>query len=220
MKRYEKEILENKNLDAPSENVLSKAKSAMPKKKRAVSLRNVLAIVSSCVAVSVAVICLPFLMPMNKASAPNGSGIIGDSIPMIKGEDITVEDITSIADYNSANGTDILHFEESKGATQYTYDNKVAAIEEKSSSDDVQIVFFVKFKENVKGMLEKEYDVYLAYLKGAIGYYIENVHVSCTTHSGITYVEFEQGDYIYYVKIYSVGETWINIIENLLSNKL
>lgn len=65
MNKYENDILNNKNLDAPDENVLSKAKSILPDKKKHYKLnkKQIFAIASVCAAILIIVICIPLMIP-------------------------------------------------------------------------------------------------------------------------------------------------------------
>ena len=60
MNKYENDIFNNKNLDAPDENVLSKAKSILPNKKKRYKLNKnqIYAIASVCAAILIIVICI------------------------------------------------------------------------------------------------------------------------------------------------------------------
>ena len=138
MNKYENDILNNKNLDAPDENVLSKAKSILPDKKKYYKLnkKQIFAIASVCAAILIIVICIPLMIPAQ------------DDLEYVKNEDLHVNELESIDSFNKDTGKSILHFGSNTYTLEYSYKNKTMFIEEYSSVNDSSIALLVEITGN------------------------------------------------------------------------
>lgn len=118
MNKYENDIFNNKNLDAPDENVLSKAKSILPNKKKRYKLNKnqIYAIASVCAAILIIVICIPLMIPAQ-----------GD-LEYVRNKDLQVNELESIDSFNKDTGKSILHFGSNTSALEYSYKIKLCLL--------------------------------------------------------------------------------------------
>lgn len=206
MNKYEKEILDNKNLEAPDYDVLSKAKSAMPQKKNRVRLnvKQFWAIFSSCAIVIVVLICIPLMLPANTG------------MNFVNNMDLICEQIESIQSYNDCENADILYFKSNYKSNKYIYKGKTVLLEEFSSINDSEIVMLVKLNKNSDNSIfekEEEYNEFLTYNQN---YSVSDKTIYWNAVENQIYVYFAYENNTYYIKISDNINDWQNLLNEFL----
>lgn len=202
MNKYENDILNNKNLDAPDENELSKAKSILPDKKKHYKLnkKQIFAIASVCVAILIIVICIPLMIPAQ-----------GD-LEYVKNEDLQVNELESIDSFNKATSNSILHFGSNTYALEYSYKNKTMFIEEYSSVNDSSIALLVEITGNTAGFIFEKPDEYSKKLIDTKEYRIAEKVFFWTEYDDAIYLMLNYDGIIYYIKIENNLGDWKNTL--------
>ena len=203
MNRYEKDIFDNKNLDAPSDVVLEKARSAMrdEKPRRKLNAKHIFAIVSACVTALVVILCIPVMMPANS------------EMKYIINADLQMVEIDSVERYNEAQHTNILHFAASEASCAYTYQGKTMFLEETSSIDGVHVVLLVEIVSNTMNYNFEKPKEYTSKLPGALPYSVADKTFFRAEYDDEMYLSLNYGDYIYYMKLTGEIANWQNILE-------
>ena len=67
-------------------------------------------------------------------------------------DDMVIESVISIEEYNEQNGTDFKHFDNIQSTTTYSYNDKLVFIEEVSVVDGVEVSMLVTVLENTYGI--------------------------------------------------------------------
>lgn len=205
--KYDKDILNNKNLDAPTDNVLHKAKSILPQKKQVAKFnsKQVIAFVSACAVILVVIICIPFMMPAN------------NDLPFVKNTDLEIKELESIDIYNKSENKQLLCFDTCEASYQYIYCGKTVFIEEVSYQNDAKITLLVEFVENTVGYVFEKQNEYLDFLNGTESCDIDNNVVYWFDNGNIIYLTFNHNDYNYYMKIDNNSLNWQELLKKILN---
>lgn len=205
--KYDKDILNNKNLDAPTDNVLHKAKSILPQKKQAAKFnsKQIIAFVSACAVILVVIICIPFMMPAN------------NELPFVKNTDLEIKEMESIDIYNKNENEQLLHFDSCEASYQYIYCGKTVFIEEVSLQNDVKITLLVEFIENTIDYIFEKQNEYLNFLNATESCDIGNIVVYWFDNGDIICLTFNHNGYKYYMKIDDNSLNWQELLKNLLN---
>ena len=199
MNKYEKEFLDNTNLEAPDECVLSKAKSAMPQKNRCAKInsRQLFAIISSCAIVFVIIICIPFMLPAKS------------NFEIIRDTDLERTEIVSIADYNIKENHNILSFDSNDITYKYSYKGTTVLLEEYTTLMDTNIVLLVKLNDTTKNLIFEKEESYIQYS-------ISDKTVQWSNVENTIYVTCTYDGYTYYIKMTGNISDWQNLINEFL----
>ena len=209
MIKDEKKILNNSALEAPHKSVLDDARSQMDSKKASNKriLKNVLiSFASLALTALIIVMCIPAMLPANSG---NPSYITIDQM--------TTQDVTSLASYNQENGTDICHFDNASSSTAYYYDDKIMIIEEKSVVNDIDVSTLVLFCENTLSYSFEILDNQAPILPNSTYHNIDGIGVQVSTSSGKTYLHFSVGNYGYYLSIEGTNTDWQSIFNDFIN---
>ena len=201
MKKYEKEIFDNINLDAPDKSILDRAKSSMPEKRiRKLNSRQIFAIVSSCITVLVVLICIPF---MNPAS---------NDMPVIKTDELQSVQIQSIAE----NYPPLFSFGSNYLTTEYLYNNTTVFIEEFSKINNTNVVLLVRFKDNYDNLLFQKQEDYSAFLTNAHELQLLDKKILWFKVNEKIYLYFSNQNFDYYAVLSDDINDWVNFLKDFL----
>ena len=209
MIKDEKKILNNSALEAPHKSVLDDARSQMDSKKASNKriLKNVLiSFASLALTALILVMCIPAMLPANSG---NPSYITIDQM--------TTQDVTSLASYNQENGTDICHFDNATNSTAYCYDGKIMIIEEKSVVNGIDVSTLVLFGENTLSYSFEILDNQAPILPNSTYHNIDGIGVQVSTSGGKTYLHFSVGNYGYYLSIEGTNTDWQTIFSDFIN---
>lgn len=133
-------------------------------------------------------------------------------------DDMVIENITSIADYNQENGTAFKHFDGSTSTTIYSYNDKLVFIEEMSVVGETQVSMVVTVHESTFGIdyidiFNKDYNPSI--LDAPKEKYNDNTYVQI--FEGKTYVQIDDDDCSYNLIINSTDDdVWQDIVDQLV----
>lgn len=203
MNSFEKEILNNKNLETPSENVLDRAKSAMPEnKKKKLNSKQIFAIVSACIVVSIVCSTIPAMIPANS------------QMPYIENEMMQTSEITSLEDNIFSNAT-FLYFDKFEKMYRYDYEDKTMFVEEFSIYDDIAISLLVCVGYRDGRSFEKE-EEYIEFLGVTQECLIGKTIMYWINIDDAVYITFWHNDHQYYLKISGDINNWQSFLQKEL----
>lgn len=133
-------------------------------------------------------------------------------------DDMAIESITSIEQYNKENGTAFKHFDNSKNSTAYFYNDKLVFIEEDCVIDGVEVSMVVTVHESTFGIdyidiFDKEYTPSIK--DAPMERYNDNAYVQIL--DGKTYVQIDENDCTYNLIIETIiDDIWQNIVDQLI----
>lgn len=212
MKRVDKKIIYNENLEQPRAESLDAAKSYLQEntehRKTRFSRKTIASFATMGALLLVLVICIPLMLPAFQS----------DEF-FIYTADLTVEEINSVADYNTS---ELLSFAESPTSCRVYYHNIQAVfVKEIRTIDGFTVTYLIKLKTTLdeRYVYELEDDFYL----------LKNGNVSNKTINGMNIEYIAANDSIligidyegnsYYIKADDTSESadWERIIEKLLT---
>ena len=209
MLKDENKILNNESLDMPDKSVLDNARSQMASKKSYNKriLRNALiSFASLAVTALILAMFIPAMLPAN-SDDPNYITI----------DQMATENITSIAQYNQENGTNIYHFDGSTTTTAYYYDDKIMFIEENSTLNNTSVSVLVVFCENTLSYGFEILDNNAPVLPNSTYHNVDGVGVQQSTSNGKTYLHFSVGNYAYNLEIDGENANWQTFFDNFVN---
>ena len=133
-------------------------------------------------------------------------------------DDMAIESITSIEQYNKENGTAFKHFDNSKNSTAYFYNDKLVFIEEDCVIDGVEVSMAVTVHESTFGIdyidiFDKEYTPSIK--DASMERYNDNTHI--LIYKGKTYVQIDENECTYNLIINSTEDAiWQNIVDQII----
>jgi hypothetical protein len=195
MNKINKKILNNVNLEQPSETVLCDAKNYMEKnkyKKKRMSWKTVTALSTACALIITLCICIPLLIPARQ------------EFEFITNDQLTSTTVDSVAKYASKNNKNILTFNVVPiSALVYSYSGDDVLAQEELFLDDFKIFFLVKIDTDRTRTYEKEE---LFYPVSAGEVYTTNINGKDVRHilyEGELYIQLQNNEYMYYLKFSS-----------------
>lgn len=204
MNRFEKEILNNRNLEAPSENVLDRAKYAMPKKsKKKLGSKQIFAIVSACIVVLFVCSTIPAMIP---ASSDDN---------FVYNKDLTAYQMSSIEQSILSSG-DYLYFENFDTLYQYEYQDEIVLVEEFSTINGTKIAMLIHFGDHRSGHSYEKEEEYSQYLYATEMMQINEIDVYWKNVQGRIYASFNLDNNLYYLNIADAENSWQNLLEEFL----
>lgn len=204
MNRFEKEILNNKNLEAPSENVLDRAKSAMPEKSRKkLGSKQIFAIVSACIIVLIICSTIPAMIPANSED------------DFVYNKDLTAYQMSQI-DQSVLSGGDYLYFENFDTLYQYEYQDEIVLVEEFSTINGAKIAMLIHLDNHRIGYSYEKEEEYSQYLYATEMMHINEIDVYWKNVQGRIYASFNLNNNYYYLRIADAESSWQNLIEEFL----
>lgn len=209
MIKDEKKILNNSALEAPHKSVLDDARSQMDSKKASNKriLKNVLiSFASLALTALILVMCIPAMLPANSGD-PNYITI----------DQMGIENITSIAQYNEENGADVCHFDNASSSTAYYYDDKIMIVEECSISNGIEVSTLVVFCQNTLSYGFEILDNKAPILPNSTYHNIDGIGVQVSTSDGKTHLHFSIGNYGYYLSIDDTDTDWQTIFNDFIN---
>lgn len=209
MIKDEKKILNSDTLEMPNKSVIDDARSQMVS-KRAINkhtLKNVLiSFATLAVTALVLVISIPYMIPANN-NDPNYVSI----------DEMTVESIISVEQYNQEKGTNIFHFDNAKNSTAYYYEDKVMIIEENSIVNDTSVSVLVLFCENTLSYNFEILNDKAQILPDTTHHNINGIAVQKSTSAGKTFLHFSVDNYKYYLEIAGANADWQTIFDEFVN---
>lgn len=204
MNRFEKEILNNKNLEAPSENVLDRAKFAMPEKSRKkLGSKQIFAIVSACIIVLIVCSTIPAMIPANSED------------DFVYNKDLTAYQMSQI-EQSVLSGGDYLYFENFDTLYQYEYQDEIVLVEEFSTINDIEIVMLIHLGNHRIGYSYEKEEEYSQFLYATEMMRINEIDVYWKNVKGRIYASFNLDNNYYYLSIADAESSWQNLLEEFL----
>ena len=203
MLKDEKKILNSPALDTPDKSVLQDAKAYMPKKKGVnTRLARILAPIACVIVVAVVLGMIPAMIPANS----------GDPL-FVTIDDMVIESILSIEEYNHSHDTALLHFDNPILTKAYYYNEKLVIFEEVYLVDSVKVELLIDISDkseqlhfNVitekcgRGLIDGNWES------------CDNKELFVGLFNGKTYIKFSCEKNIYYLIIHDTDtRVWKNI---------